>query len=896
MLILVALGLSIAGLPGLSRPAIGADGEAFTNFETEPVRPLARSADGRHLYALNIPDDRLEVFAIEPAGLRHLASTFVCLRPVALALRDDQELWISCHLSDAVVQIDVADPAAPALMRTIAVGDEPRDLVVAGPNRDRLFVATARRDGVLDDASHQASVWMIELETPDELPKRIDLPSMKVRALAASPDGRRVYAAVFHSGNRTTTVGEMAVEAAGGPPLPDPPGDAEEPPPRTSLIVQQQADGSWRDEAGGDWSEQVPFDLPDQDVFELLAAAPDAPVLGRRFSGLGTVLFNMAFRPGSAELWVSNTEARNLVRFEPKLRGHAVDSRVTRLSLDGGAVAEAIDLNPQLLPRPEVGSDALRDQALAQPTDLIFDPTGQRAYVAAFQSGKVGVLDGAGRLLERIDVGFGPSGLALDAPAERLFVLERLDASISVVDLDGRRVVQTVRLGFDPTPEVIRRGRPFLYDARATSLHGDMACASCHVFADFDQLAWDLGEPGGAVLDIPFELTHENFLLKPRDFHLHPMKGPMTTQSFRGMEGAGPMHWRADRYGPEGSAGDELASFRQFNAAFVSLNGRDERLALADIDAMARFLFSIRYPPNPHQRLDRQLEPEAHAGAELFSGEFPIDSGIVNCENCHSLPLGTNGRVNFEGDRSSQAFKSPHLRNVYQKMGRIDEADARAPSGFGLIHDGSIGSIQHFLVEAGVFEMPAEDEEDEARQRRELAAFVLAFDTGMAPAVGWQASFAGALDGHARQGELETVIARAAEGDCDLVAHGRVDGGPAAWLYRPEDDRFEADREAAETMDLGMLFAEAAGPNSPLSFTCVPPGDGRRSALDRDGDGHLDGDERSAGSDPADPESRPGLPTLTPTPTIAPTPTASDAPPGLRAWIYLPKLLLHHQE
>jgi len=43
----------------------------------------------------------------------------------------------------------------------------------------------------------------------------------------------------------------------------------------------------------------------------------------------------------------------------------------------------------------------------------------------------------------------------------------------------------------------------------------------------------------------------------------------------------------------------------------------------------------------------------------------------------------------------------------------------------------------------------------------------------------------------------------------------------------------------------------------PVTFTCVPPGDGGRSALDRDLDGYLDGDELLAGSDPASAQSHP---------------------------------------
>ena len=55
-------------------------------------------------------------------------------------------------------------------------------------------------------------------------------------------------------------------------------------------------------------------------------------------------------------------------------------------------------------------------------------------------------------------------------------------------------LVQTIRL---PTtePESIVEGRPVLYDAAATSGNGEASCASCHIFGDFDSLAWNLGNP-----------------------------------------------------------------------------------------------------------------------------------------------------------------------------------------------------------------------------------------------------------------------------------------------------------------------------------------------------------------------------------------------------------------
>ena len=60
---------------------------------------------------------------------------------------------------------------------------------------------------------------------------------------------------------------------------------------------------------------------------------------------------------------------------------------------------------------------------------------------------------------------------------------------------------------YNPEPPSVVAGRRFLYDAAFTSSHGDSACASCHVFGDFDSLAWDLGNPDGDVLTNPGRST-----------------------------------------------------------------------------------------------------------------------------------------------------------------------------------------------------------------------------------------------------------------------------------------------------------------------------------------------------------------------------------------------------
>src|SRR2546422_424414 len=119
---------------------------SFVTFESGQVRPLALSPDDTHLYAVNTPDDRLEIFDIDPQGnLTHSASVPVGLEPVAAAAHGDgQHVWVVSHLSDSVSIVDVSS-SPPRVVRTLLVGDEPRDLVFAGPGGNRAFITTAHR-------------------------------------------------------------------------------------------------------------------------------------------------------------------------------------------------------------------------------------------------------------------------------------------------------------------------------------------------------------------------------------------------------------------------------------------------------------------------------------------------------------------------------------------------------------------------------------------------------------------------------------------------------------------------------------------------------------------------------------------------------------------------------
>ncbi|MDX2169456.1 MAG: hypothetical protein SF182_20475 [Deltaproteobacteria bacterium] len=932
-------------------------GAAFVAFESGPVRPLALTPDGRTLLAVNTPDARLEIFSLGGDRPELVGSVPVGLEPVAVATRGSGEAWVVNQLSDSVSVVDLsADP--PRVVRTLLVGDEPRDIVFAGP-RDadgrfsRAFITTARRGqnlpasvppALTTPGVPRALVWVFDASAsgsdaggaPETI---IELFGDTPRALAATADGGTVYAAVFHSGNQTTTVTAGAVcdggaaappcaiddvQVPGGLPgglapggLPPPNASlAGAPAPEVGLIVKYNpASGVWEDELGRNWNNGVRFALPDRDVFRIDALA-DPPVEIGSLTGVGTVLFNMLVNPANGHLLVSNTEARNEVRFEgpgsqaSTVRGHLHESRISIVS-GVDVVARHLNKHITALPagyRTAPMPPAVKAASLATPMDMALASDGT-LYVAAFGSSAVGVF-AADELEDDSFVpgareiavsGGGPAGVALDEAAHRLYVLTRFDNAVAVVDTTTNAQIDRVPLP-NPEPAPIRDGRRFLYDARLTSSNGEASCATCHLFADLDSLAWDLGNPDDEVLPNYNPLGPTGTRVP-----FHPMKGPMTTQTLRGMAHQGPMHWRGDRSGAS-SVVDQLAydarlAFEKFNVAFAGLLGRDEgELSAADMAAFTEFILRVQPPPNPIRALDNSLTPAQAAGRALFLDRDAITDSASHCGGCHTLDaadghFGTLGQSTF--DDEPQHFKVPQLKNLYQKIGMFGtphvhfaEVPPEAAAfqgdqvrGFGFVHDGSIATIFDFL-RGNIFVLSDE-------QRRDLEQFVLAFDSTYAPIVGQQVTLSPA-DATTAGPRLALLLARAqtpfalvdapAATECDLVAHAVVDGEARGFLLGA-DGWFRSDRADEPARSPDALRELANGHGVPITFTCAPPGEGIRLALDRDGDSLLDRDELDRGSDPADPNDPTfgtPTPTDTPLPTTRPTATATprDVLPG----------------
>src|SRR5262245_24876284 len=80
---------------------------SFVTFESGQVRPIALSPDGSLLFAVNTPDNQLEIFSVAAPGLTHLAGVPVGMEPVAVAARSNTEVWVVNHLSDSISVVDV---------------------------------------------------------------------------------------------------------------------------------------------------------------------------------------------------------------------------------------------------------------------------------------------------------------------------------------------------------------------------------------------------------------------------------------------------------------------------------------------------------------------------------------------------------------------------------------------------------------------------------------------------------------------------------------------------------------------------------------------------------------------------------------------------------------------
>jgi len=833
----------MAGLVQITAPA-QAQTPTFVNFETPQVHPIALSQSGQVLVAVNTADNHLEVFDIKSGLPIRRGSVFTGLEPISVRMRGDNEAWVVNQLSDSVSMVNLI---TMRVERTVRVGDEPADIVFAGtPQRAYVSLAQPRQVVVFDP-----TVTAPTLST-------LTIAGCQPRTLAASPDGAQVYVAVFESGNRSVIVPRATVTASSGPyggqnPPPNsgtafsPAVNPSNPPaPPVAHIARKNAQNQWRDGNNRNWTSSITWDVADNDV-AIIQTSTNTITYAR---GLMTTVAGMATAP-NGQLLVVGTEARNEIRFESNLNGIFLRCNAALLPAGGTGAATIFDLNPHLTYTAASTDVMTRMQSIGDPRDVVWHPTGTRAFVAGLGSNSVIAISPAGARLSAITVGEGPTGLALSANGTRLYVLNRFGASISTIDTTSNTELGQVEF-HDPTPPAVRTGRPFLYDTHLTSGLGHVSCASCHVDARSDRIAWDLGDPAGAM--ITFNAT----CVEPGEcIDWHPMKGPMVTQTLQGIIGQEPMHWRGEKSGIE-----------DFNVAYTHLQGRESEISDEQMAQLKAFIATLAFGPQPNKNIDNTLRTSLpifggvvtgyggtgnpQAGQNLFNTLQVLPNapgGNTRCVDCHPGSVGTGNEIGIPLGPVRQNRKVPHLREVYRKVG-ADLQSTTALRGFGFNADSEFPTMQDLLQVGFVWGTGT----TATTRRRDMEAFMLSFGNDTHAGVGQQAmamNGGGAGDDVARINQLVSI---ANGGTAGLVVKGIRDGVMRGWML--QGGAFRSDRQSEAPLSPNALL-QSSGAQSPLVYTLVASGTTTRIGIDRDLDSFLDQDERDAGSDPADANSVP---------------------------------------
>jgi YVTN family beta-propeller protein len=298
------------------------------------------------------------------------------------------------------------------------------------------------------------------------------------------------------------------------------------------------------------------------------------------------------------------------------------------------------------------------ERYFSQPWGVAISPDKKFAYVSASGVDEVAFLDldamvkwartpgaekrvndlsaSAAYVLGRVKVGANPKAVALSPDGAWLYVANRLDDTISVVDTKHRTVVATINLGGPDTTTPQRRGER-LFNTAKFSFHSQFGCANCHIDATFDGLPWDL-EPDGFGVDIV-----DNRLLE--DVGETP-----------------PFKWNAGNPDLETECGPRTEKF-----FFRSQSFSKEELA-----DLVSYIKNIPLRPNRFRLPNDELTAAQERGKVIFERTTrkngkPIAEAL-QCPTCHAGYYFTNQQLTDIGSKRwndrSQWVDVPQLLNV----------------------------------------------------------------------------------------------------------------------------------------------------------------------------------------------------------------------------------------
>jgi len=551
---------------------------------------LAISARGDRLYVVGQESNQLVV--VDPVENKVLEKIGVGERPHTVTLsHDDQKAFVSNQWSDNIYLIDLV---AGRITDTLTGGAGPAGMVIT-PDQEYLYAVN----------SYSSDISVFELKTFRER-RRLKAGNNPVSA-AIAPDGSEVYV----SSRRSIPVPHM-----------------------TSPIT-----------------EMTVTDTRSQRVSE------------RKMWENAYIMENVEVTP-SGDLAISTLiRPKNLIPAVQIERGWMMTHGIGIIERkDNGRMIQL------LLDEP--------NSYYADPFDLVISPDGKRAYVSHGGVDIISVIDldeirtilrestdeqlktyanylglSSRYVAGRIQTGANPKGMVLSPDGGLLYVAERLEDRIAVINTGTLSTEKTINLEGPKRRTPARLGRQMLNNASHT-FQNQYACYTCHPDAHEDGLVYNM-----AGKDMGRNLAN--------------------VQTLRDIGDIPPYKWN----------GKNQTVYKQDGMRFSTILTRTEAFSHKELDALVAYIITgIKNPPNLRFNPNGELTAAQQRGKEIFyrdydnfSNEIPVEN---RCYTCHPPPYFTNREMTDVGTLADSddpmKFDVPQLNNVYESAPYLH--DGKAPT------------------------------------------------------------------------------------------------------------------------------------------------------------------------------------------------------------------------
>ncbi|HKT87061.1 MAG TPA: beta-propeller fold lactonase family protein [Candidatus Sulfotelmatobacter sp.] len=354
---------------------------------------------------------------------------------------------------------------------------------------------------------------------------------------------------------------------------------------------------------------------------------------------------------------VAQLRPKNLIPLAHVEHGWAFGDSLTLFGQDVGGVVQ--------IPLDEL------DRYYALPWGIAIAPDKSKIFLTAAGSESVTVIDvpkllrtvhsrrkpfvndlsaAAEYVSTRIPVGHNPRGVALSPDGKKLYVANRLDDTISVIDTTTEHVISTLDLGGPKNIDAVRRGERLFFTADF-AFQGQFGCSNCHIDATIDGLQWDL-EPDGFGKDI------------------------VDNRSLENLAGTEPFKWNGGNPDMPTECGPRTEKF-----FFRSQSFNQQQLT-----DLVTFVYSLPYRPNRYRLANGDLTAAQERGKAIFERTVSKDRTPIpeanQCTYCHSGPKYTNQKQIDVGtgrptDRSP-ILDIPQLPNVAYSAPYLHDGSARS--------------------------------------------------------------------------------------------------------------------------------------------------------------------------------------------------------------------------